>query len=40
MKGASNDQEADVEHCGIDVAMKSSSICITDGRGAILVNKF
>jgi len=39
MKGASNNQEADVAHCGIDVAMKSSSICITDGRGVVLLER-
>lgn len=39
MKGASNRQEADVEHCGIDVATKSSSICITDGRGLIVLER-
>jgi transposase len=25
-----------MEHCGIDLAMKSSSICVTDSRGSIL----
>src|SRR6266542_422611 len=39
MKGASNNQEADVARCGIDVAMKSSSICITDGRGVVLLER-
>jgi hypothetical protein len=28
VKDASKQQEADVENCGIDVAMKSSSVCI------------
>ena len=28
-----------MEHCGIDVATKSSSICVTDSRGAILLER-
>jgi transposase len=28
-----------VEHCGIDVATKSSSICITDGRGVVVLEQ-
>lgn len=28
-----------MEHCGIDVATKSSSICITDNRGAVLLER-
>jgi transposase len=32
-------READVENCGIDVALKSSSVCILDGRGAVLLEQ-
>jgi transposase len=32
-------READVENCGIDVAMKSSSVCILDGGGEVLVEQ-
>jgi transposase len=28
-----------VEHCGIDVALKSSSVCILDGRGAVVLER-
>ncbi len=28
-----------MEHCGIDVAMKSSSVCITDGRGVVVLEQ-
>lgn len=28
-----------MEHCGIDVATKSSSICITDGRGVVVLEQ-
>lgn len=28
-----------MEHCGIDLAIKSSSVCITDGRGLVLVER-
>jgi len=28
-----------VEHCGIDVAMKSSSVCITDRRGVVVLER-
>jgi transposase len=28
-----------MEHCGIDLATKSSSVCITDGRGLVLVER-
>jgi transposase len=31
--------EADMEHCGIDLAVSSSSVCITDVRGRILVEQ-
>jgi hypothetical protein len=32
-------READVENCGIDVATKSSSVCILDGRGAVVLEQ-
>ena len=32
-------READVENCGIDVAMKSSLVCILDGRGAVMLEQ-
>jgi len=32
-------READVDNCGIDVAMKSSSVCVLDGRGAVLLKQ-
>jgi len=32
-------READVNNCGIDVALKSSSVCILDGRGAVLLEQ-
>ena len=32
-------READVENCGIDVAMKSSSVCILDSRGSVLLEQ-
>jgi transposase len=32
-------READMENCGIDVALKSSSVCILDRRGAVLLEQ-
>ena len=32
-------QEADMENCGIDVAMKSSSVCILGDRGEVLLEE-
>jgi transposase len=32
-------READVENCGIDVALKSSWVCILGGRGAMLLDQ-
>jgi transposase len=32
-------QEADVENCGIDVATKSSSVCILDRRGTVVLEQ-
>ena len=32
-------READVENCGIDVATKSSSVCILDGRGRVVLEQ-
>jgi transposase len=37
VKGRLKRREADVENCGIDVAMKSSSVCILDVRGTVLL---
>jgi hypothetical protein len=28
-----------MEHCGIDVAVKSSSICILSGRGSVVLER-
>ena len=39
MRGRLKRREADVENCGIDVAMKSSSVCILDRRGAVVVEQ-
>ena len=39
MKGRLKRREADVENCGIDVATKSSSVCILDGRGTVLLEQ-
>jgi transposase len=39
MRGRLKRREADVENCGIDVAMKSSSVCILDGRGAVVLEQ-
>lgn len=32
-------READVDNCGIDVAMKSSAVCIVDGRGVVVLEQ-
>ena len=28
-----------MDHCGIDLAMESSSVCVTDRRGKVLVER-
>ena len=39
MKGCLKRREADVDNCGIDVALKSSSVCILDGRGMVVLEE-
>ena len=31
--------EADMDHCGIDLAIESSSVCVTDRRGKVLLER-